>query len=233
MENAWLAHHGIPNQKWGVRRFQNPDGTLTEAGKKRYRGNTEPKRPAGAKIDGPNGNTNSKHGKIDGITKDNKNHKVEGGEPKHMSIFERHAQKKQEKRDRKEAEKQAKIDAKQAKIDAKEAKKQHKQEIKEINKEAKARDKEWDEQRTRMSDKDLDAVLSRKRKEQELHKMTHEGSTFTKTVMTDVGKKVLTTVIAGAALYGAKVFCDSILGNEDLGNAVYPGGAKKKKEKEN
>ena len=31
-----LAHHGIKGQKWGVRRFQNPDGSLTEAGRKRY-----------------------------------------------------------------------------------------------------------------------------------------------------------------------------------------------------
>ena len=29
-------HHGILGQKWGIRRYQNPDGTLTEAGKKRY-----------------------------------------------------------------------------------------------------------------------------------------------------------------------------------------------------
>lgn len=31
-----LYHHGIKGQKWGVRRFQNPDGTLTAAGEKRY-----------------------------------------------------------------------------------------------------------------------------------------------------------------------------------------------------
>ncbi len=32
----YLSHHGIIGQKWGVRRFQNEDGTLTEAGKDRY-----------------------------------------------------------------------------------------------------------------------------------------------------------------------------------------------------
>lgn len=31
-----LFHHGIKGQKWGVRRFQNENGTLTEEGKKRY-----------------------------------------------------------------------------------------------------------------------------------------------------------------------------------------------------
>lgn len=31
-----LAHHGILGQKWGIRRYQNEDGSLTEAGKKRY-----------------------------------------------------------------------------------------------------------------------------------------------------------------------------------------------------
>lgn len=30
-----LAHHGILGQKWGVRRFQNKDGSLTAEGKKR------------------------------------------------------------------------------------------------------------------------------------------------------------------------------------------------------
>ena len=32
----YISHHGIKGQKWGVRRFQNPDGTWTDAGKKRY-----------------------------------------------------------------------------------------------------------------------------------------------------------------------------------------------------
>ena len=30
-----LYHHGVKGMKWGVRRYQNEDGTLTEAGKKR------------------------------------------------------------------------------------------------------------------------------------------------------------------------------------------------------
>ena len=36
MENTYLIHHGIKGQRWGIRRFQNDDGTLTDAGKKRY-----------------------------------------------------------------------------------------------------------------------------------------------------------------------------------------------------
>lgn len=32
----YIAHHGILGQKWGVRRYQNKDGTRTTEGKKRY-----------------------------------------------------------------------------------------------------------------------------------------------------------------------------------------------------
>lgn len=39
MANTELYHWGIKGQKWGIRRYQNKDGSLTPAGKKRY--NTE------------------------------------------------------------------------------------------------------------------------------------------------------------------------------------------------
>ena len=35
-QTSELYHHGIKGQKWGIRRYQNEDGTLTEAGKERY-----------------------------------------------------------------------------------------------------------------------------------------------------------------------------------------------------
>lgn len=35
-QNDYICHSGIKGQKWGVRRYQNEDGTLTEEGKQRY-----------------------------------------------------------------------------------------------------------------------------------------------------------------------------------------------------
>lgn len=43
IKNGELYHHGIKGQKWGVRRYQNPDGTLTDAGKERYYDDQEQK----------------------------------------------------------------------------------------------------------------------------------------------------------------------------------------------
>ena len=36
-----IYHHGIKGQKWGIRRFQNRNGTLTAAGKKRKSNKTK------------------------------------------------------------------------------------------------------------------------------------------------------------------------------------------------
>ena len=43
MYNTYLAHHGVKGMKWGIRRFQNPDGSLTAEGKKRYEVNEKGK----------------------------------------------------------------------------------------------------------------------------------------------------------------------------------------------
>ena len=37
MENNELYHWGIKGQRWGMRRYQNPDGSLTPSGKMRYK----------------------------------------------------------------------------------------------------------------------------------------------------------------------------------------------------
>lgn len=36
MSEYVLMHHGVMGMKWGVRRYQNADGSLTAAGKKRF-----------------------------------------------------------------------------------------------------------------------------------------------------------------------------------------------------
>lgn len=60
MENNTLYHYGIKNMKWGVRRYQNKDGSLTPAGKARYdrdvRDNNAKKKDNRIVIDGPDAN---------------------------------------------------------------------------------------------------------------------------------------------------------------------------------
>lgn len=50
MYEMYLAHHGILGMKWGLRRYQNKDGSLTPAGKTRYAGSPNPRhKPSSAR----------------------------------------------------------------------------------------------------------------------------------------------------------------------------------------
>ena len=60
-----LFHHGVKGQKWGVRRYQNQDGTLTEEGKSRY----------GSQSDA-NKNSTEEEKLIDKLKKENELNKV-------------------------------------------------------------------------------------------------------------------------------------------------------------
>lgn len=50
MENNELQHHGTKGMRWGVRRYQNKDGSLTDAGKKRYNKEVEKLKAEEAKV---------------------------------------------------------------------------------------------------------------------------------------------------------------------------------------
>lgn len=72
---GYLIHHGIKGQRWGLRRYQNSDGTLTEAGKRRYgvSGLNGPISPNEFKREYKSLNKNLKKGLYDDLSEINNN----------------------------------------------------------------------------------------------------------------------------------------------------------------
>ena len=116
-EGAYLANHGVKGQRWGVRRFQNPDVSLTEKEKRRMKtlqGKSD-------KLDAKKANLNSpknkdsyaitNHGSNVTIKKDDKAHTKYVQEAKKAAEYDDYIAKHQNK--------EAKIDRKKIKVESK------------------------------------------------------------------------------------------------------------------
>ena len=153
-----LYHHGIPNQKWGVRRFQNEDGSWTPEGRERYgEGGTKSKSDVQkykAKVA-----YNTQKYKADLKLKAQKEKIVRAAKEEKARIKE------QGKIDRAARKEQNKLDRKQARLDNKLAKEQAKAKDTATLKEKLVRTKRY-----AMSDDELERSINRLKLEVEYNK---------------------------------------------------------------
>lgn len=83
-----LKHWGVKGMRWGIRRYQNRDGTLTEAGKKRYAKEME-KLKAEEKMLKNKERTKAKLDKLEELRKSNEERKQNLGEGKSKKTEEK------------------------------------------------------------------------------------------------------------------------------------------------
>lgn len=171
-----LYHWGIKGMKWGVRRFQNPDGSLTPAGKKRY--------------------------------------SAEGGEGEKKPNYAPKAPKK--------SAGDYTDDELRAQINRMQMEKQYRDLAGQTNVREDDPNKELKLQRER---------LQLQRDVKNLKKEINSGQTFVGSVLSDAGKKALTTMATGAMLYMGRQTVKTLFNNPDLANAVGKGSLDKEEKK--
>ena len=87
--------------------------------------------------------------------------------------------------------------------------------------------------RRHLTDNDVSSLVKRLESEKKLKTLIDQdvspGRTFAKTVMSDAGKRALTTVATGTLLYGAKYAFDKQFDAKEFGKVISRGGFDKKK----
>lgn len=98
--------------------------------------------------------------------------------------------------------------------------------------EAQERKKSDSRNRGGLTTAELEKKIKRLQLEKQLKDLTDSevqpAKAYVQSIMKDVGKRVISTVVAGAALYGAKAVISKSFEWNELGNAVFNGGPKKK-----
>lgn len=171
-----LYHWGIKGMKWGVRRFQNPDGSLTPAGKKRY-------------------------GAEEGEGEEKPNYAPKAPKKNASDYTD---------------------DELRTQINRMQMEKQYRDLAGQTNVREDDPNKELKLQRER---------LQLQRDVKNLKKEINSGQTFVGSVLSDAGKKALTTMATGAMLYMGRQTVKTLFNNPDLANAVGKGSLDKEEKK--